>query len=107
MLGNEVRSRYAIAVAENDIVGTRCGECAVADRRRAKSLVFMPDMSDGKFRASFEFIHYPARVAGRAVVGHQQFEFGIVLRQIAGQHRSQRVGTIVSGDYDRYSHARR
>ena len=72
MLRDEVRARHAVAIAENDVVGARRGERAVADRRRAKSAVFVPHVSDRKIRARFEGVDDLACRRRRTVVATRE-----------------------------------
>ena len=106
VLRDEIGRRHAIAIAENDVVRTRRGERAVADRRRAKAVVFVPYVFDGKARLRFECLDQFARRCGRAIIRDHQLEAGIALRLIAGQHCLQCIRPVVCRDDDGGFHCR-
>ena len=61
-------------------------------------------MGERERRARGVFRDGAPRLVGRAVVGDDQLEIGVVLREIPLQHRGERVGAVVGGDDDGYAH---
>ena len=101
---DEVGRRDAITVVEDEIVGARRRGGAVADRRQAKALVLVPHVRDREGRPLRERLHHRARLGRRAVVGHDELEIEIVLREESFEHGSERIGAVVGGDDDRGAH---
>src|SRR5258706_12785797 len=101
---DEVRRRNAVTVVEDEGVGARRRGGAVADRRQAKALVLVPHVRDPEGRPLRERLPHGARLGRGAVVGHDELEIEIILREESFEHGGERIGAVVGGDDDRGAH---
>ena len=107
MLRDKSVRRNAIAVGENDVVGTGGRHRFVADSGSTKAVVLLPYVAYGEWRTFGEVFNDPSGIRSGTIVGYDQLEALVALGGEPGKHRRQRVGAIIGSHDNRYIGHRR
>src|SRR6185312_16273536 len=88
----------AIAVEENAVAAARRENRAVADLRRAETLVSVPDMLKAVRKFRLPGVDQLRGGRGRTIVGNDDLEIPVVLDRKRAQHRIQRIFAVECRD---------
>ena len=95
MPGHKIRTRHAIAIEKNKVIGIRRQHAAVADLTSTKAVIWVPDMAQRIRRDLGSSFDRYACVVARTVVGDDDVKCSIGLCATAGQYASQRVRAVI------------
>jgi hypothetical protein len=104
--GDEIAERHTIAIGEDHVICRRRGQRPVARHGGTKARIFLPDVANREEGVRLITVNEFSGIGSRAIVRNQHLEIMVGLREIAIEHRGQRIGAVVRGDDNRDAHQR-